>query len=138
MQEQERLNANARAVLEVLRATMAHPTALEVYEAVRRERPRIGLATVYRVLHQLVEQGRIKELGRDEARYDANIERHDHAICTECGRLLDISLDGWISNEALQAAARSSGIALDTHEIRIYGRCASCQERNRDEYRPGK
>lgn len=133
MQEQERLNANARAVLEALRATDAHPTAMEVYEAARRKRPRIGLATVYRVLHQLVEQGMVKELGRDEARYDANIERHDHAICTECGRLLDLSLDGWISREALLNAAQSSGIALDTHEIRIYGRCASCQERNRDE-----
>src|SRR5260370_37232972 len=74
------LNTNAHAVLDVLRASQNHPTALEVYESVRRARPRIGLATVYRILHQLTEQGLIKELeyGSECSRYDAHIRRHDH------------------------------------------------------------
>ena len=59
---EEILNTNARAVLDVLRASQNHPTAMDVYESVRRSRPRIGLATVYRILHQLTEQGLIKEL----------------------------------------------------------------------------
>jgi Fe2+ or Zn2+ uptake regulation protein len=59
---EEILNTNARAVLEVLRVSQKHPTAFDVYEAVRLTRHRIGLATVYRILHQLTEQGLIKEL----------------------------------------------------------------------------
>ena len=55
----ETMNANARAVLEAVRAGENHPTAQGVYEAVRSVRPQIGLATVYRILHQLAEQGLI-------------------------------------------------------------------------------
>ncbi len=124
---QEILNTNARAVLDVLQASTQHPTALDVYEAVRKTRPRIGLATVYRILHQLTEQGLIKELGGNEcSRYDARTSRHDHAICTECGALLDIPVDIGVSDEALQAAARAAGIELGSHEVRLYGRCSAC------------
>jgi Fe2+ or Zn2+ uptake regulation protein len=84
---------------------------------------------VYRVLHQLTELGQIKELGRDaeSCRYDAHTERHDHAICTECGTLLDIPLDVRVSSEALQMAAQAADIVLSSHEVRIYGLCAACQ-----------
>jgi Fe2+ or Zn2+ uptake regulation protein len=125
----ETLNSNARAVLNIVREAENHPTALEVYERVRKVRPRMGLATVYRVLHQLTELGIIKELGRDAegCRYDAHTERHDHAICTECGALLDIPVDVRVSGEALRAAAQMVGIAFGSHEVRIYGLCAACQ-----------
>jgi Fe2+ or Zn2+ uptake regulation protein len=124
----ETMNANARAVLDMLRAGESHPTALEVYEAVRRVRPRIGLATVYRILHQLAEQGLIRELGQDsECRYDARTNRHDHAICTVCGALLDVPVEIRLPAAALQAAAQAAGITLGTHEVRIYGACRSCQ-----------
>ena len=124
------LNVNARAVLDVLQATDQHPTALEIYEAVRRVRPRIGLATVYRILHQLTEQGLIKAIGREsECRYDARIQRHDHAICTECGALLDIPINIVLPDETLRLAAQAAGVALDSHEVRIYGRCLSCQRK---------
>ena len=125
----ETLNTNARAILNIVQRAENHPTALEVYERVRSVRPRIGLATVYRVLHQLTELGIIKELGRDSegCRYDAHTERHDHAICTNCGALLDIPVDVRVPNEALQAAAQTVGLAFDSHEVRIYGLCAACQ-----------
>lgn len=129
---QDTLHTNARAVLDMLRAAKNHPTALEVYEVVRRTRPRIGLATVYRILHQLTQQGLIKELGhRDDCmRYDAQTQRHDHAVCTECGGLLDIPMDIGVPGELLQAAAEVAGIELDTYELRIYGRCSACRRSN--------
>jgi Fur family peroxide stress response transcriptional regulator len=128
------LNTNARAVLNVLQSSQNHPTTLDVYETVRRVRPRIGLATVYRILHQLTEQGLIKELeyGSGCSRYDACTHRHDHAICTECGALLNVPVDIQLSNEALQAAARSTGFELGSHEVRIYGRCTTCQTRRNE------
>jgi Fur family peroxide stress response transcriptional regulator len=130
--ENTTLNANAQAVLTVLQATDRHPTALEVYEAVRRIRPHIGLATVYRILHQLTEQGLINALGRDnECRYDARIQRHDHAVCTVCGALLDIPVSVELSSAALEKAAQVVGIELDSHEVRIYGRCKACREQNK-------
>ena len=122
------LHANAQAVLDVLRETDTHPTAQEIYETVRYVRPQIGLATVYRILHQLTEQGLIKELGDSEARYDAHTARHDHAVCTQCGALLDIPMNIVITNDVLQQAAQAAGVELASHELRIYGRCKACQE----------
>src|SRR5258708_39274124 len=101
------LNANARAVLEALRASASHPTAQEVYDEVRLARPRIGLATVYRILRQLAEQGTIKVwgYGSESARYDAHTERHDHAFCTVCGALVDLPVEIALPDGTLEAAA---------------------------------
>ncbi len=127
----EVLNTNAQAVLEAVRSTNNHPTALEVYEIVKQQRPRIGLASIYRILHTLVEQEYIRELalGDESCRYDSRTSRHDHALCRSCGKLLDIPTELVFSLPALQNAAQTVGIALESHEVRLYGRCKSCQER---------
>jgi Fur family transcriptional regulator, peroxide stress response regulator len=124
----EALNENARAVLDVVRASHTHPTVAQVYEAVRDKRPRIGIASVYRILHNLVEQGYVKELRHtdESCRYDAHVERHDHAICTVCGALLDIPIEVKLPQNALQAAAEAAGIELSSHELRLYGLCPQC------------
>lgn len=127
----ETLTSNARAVLDVVRATREHPTAIEIYEAVKLRRPHIGLASVYRILHQLVEQGHIKEIGRSEesCRYDGQTSRHDHAVCTECGKLLDLPMEVTLAPELLQQTAQAAGIELGSYEVRLYGRCTACQQK---------
>lgn len=125
-----RLNVNAQAVLDAVCSTTQHPTALEIYELVKQKRPGIGIASVYRILHQLVARGHLRELrfGDESSRYDANTARHDHAICHACGLLLDIPIDLMLPMQSLKEAAGMVGITLDTHEVRLYGLCASCQQ----------
>ncbi|SRR6266487_64767 len=125
------LTSNTQAILEIVRAADNHPTAQEIYDAVRRTRPHIGLASVYRILRVLVEQGEIKEIGVGEEgrRYDGHLARHDHAVCTDCGALIDLPTEIVLSQEHLQVAARTAGIELESHEVRLYGRCANCQAR---------
>lgn len=129
----EKLNSNAQAVLEIVRSANSHPTAQEIYESVRGVRPRIGIATVYRILRQLAERGYINEIGpREEgSRYDGNTSRHDHAVCIICGALLDVPVEVAVQPEVLEAAARATGMVLSSHEVRLYGLCPSCQERNK-------
>jgi Fur family peroxide stress response transcriptional regulator len=123
-----RLNSNAQAVLETAQAAHNHPTAQEIYEAVKRLRPNIGLASVYRILHHLVEQGYIKEVGRSDdcTGYDGRVSRHDHAVCTNCGALLDVPVDVIVPSEVLEQAAYATGIELGSYEVRLYGLCTSC------------
>src|SRR5260370_24622208 len=126
----EALSENAPAILDIVRASRSHPTAAEVYEAVRQKRPRIGIASVYRILHNLVEQGHVKELWHadESCHYDAHVERHDHAICTVCGALLDVPIEVKVPQDVLQAAAEAAGIELNSHELRLYGRCPLCNK----------
>lgn len=132
MKLKSKLNSNAQAVLDTVHAVQNHPTALEIYEAVKRLRPNMGLASVYRILHHLVEQGYIKEVGRSEEcnRYDGNVSRHDHAICTNCGALLDIPVDVAVPSEVLEQAAHAAGIELGSYEVRLFGLCPSCSMQN--------
>ncbi|SRR5205809_1074368 len=125
------LNTNAQAVLDVVKGANSHPTASDVYEAVRKTRPRIGLASVYRILHMLVEQGRIKEIRHNDenCRYDARTDRHDHAVCTACGRLTDVPVEISVPQDILESAAKASGIVFNSYELRLSGLCLACSQK---------
>src|SRR5438874_13676562 len=86
-----RLTRPRRLILDVVRATDAHPTAALVYRRVRRRLPRVSLATVYRNLRVLAAEGVLAE--RADAgglRFDGNAEPHDHFTCVACGRIHDV------------------------------------------------
>ena len=70
-----------------------HPTADEVYHAVRPEVPSISLATVYKGLEALVASGLVTKLAADDgsARYDARSEHHYHLRCLRSGAVQDLS-----------------------------------------------
>jgi Fe2+ or Zn2+ uptake regulation protein len=123
-----RLTPQRAAVLEVLRAARDHPTAAEVYERVRAVAPGIGSATVYRALALLVSSGRALELSLGDgaaARYDANTDRHDHAVCDGCGLAIDI--DQPIPDGVVTEIARRSGFAITGYDLQFRGLCPSCQ-----------
>jgi len=125
------LNTNAQAVLDVVKGAHNHPTAAGIYEAVRQKRPRMGLASVYRILHMLVERGWIKEIWYNDetCRYDGHVERHDHAICTHCGNLIDLPSMVSLPADTLRSAAQSAGITLNSYELRLYGVCLACSQK---------
>src|SRR2546428_12786327 len=86
-----RLTRPRRLILDVVRATDVHPTAVFVYQRVRRRLPRVSLATVYRNLRMLAAEGFLAE--RTDAgglRFDGNTGLHDHFTCLACGRLYDV------------------------------------------------
>ena len=109
-----RLTPQRRAVLDVLRACTDHPTAADVLERVRRHHPGIGAATVYRSLALLVDSGEALELSLGDgasARYDGNTSHHDHVVCVDCGRAVDIP-------RTTTAPAADMPPAGETHRLR--------------------
>ena len=107
-QEESGLTRQRQAVLQEIRAREDHPTAGEVFEGARKRLPSISFATVYNSLRYLKEAGLIHEIrfGDGASRYDRETERHDHAICTCCGKLVDFDLPGTVA--LTRAAARAS------------------------------
>src|SRR5262249_55921653 len=81
-------------VFNALQGDHTHPFAHEIYRRVHKKLPRISLATVYRNLHSLVEEGKIRTLllGGQVARYDPETSEHDHFLCERCGRVSDLFL----------------------------------------------
>ena len=82
------------AVYDILIQAAHHPTAEDVYQAVRSSIPRISLATVYKSLEALVAIGVATKLtagiGATRARYDARRDLHYHFRCLRTGTVRDL------------------------------------------------
>ena len=122
-----RMTPQRVVLLRALSETRTHPTADELYRAVRRELPTVSPATVYRNLQEMVHAGLISMLERagGPVRYDAVADDHHHFICTRCGGVTDVYLKA--VDYALDKA-RSKGIPgrVDRAEIQLHGVCARC------------
>jgi len=126
----QRLTPQRRAVLEAVRRAPIHPDACWVYDQVRRRLPNISLGTVYRSLAVLEEAGLIQELsqGGGPTRYDGNVEAHQHVVCSQCGRVVDVDVGEL--GELRRVVARSAGFAEVVGErLEFYGRCSECANR---------
>ena len=82
------------AVYDQLSRELCHPTAEDVFHAVRLTIPKISLATVYKALEALVDIGAATKLtaadGTGSARYDARSEAHYHFRCLRTGIVYDL------------------------------------------------
>ena len=121
------LTRQRQVVLEVIQASEKHLTASEVYEAARKLLPTISYATVYNSLRYLKDSGHLREitLGRGACRYDRETARHDHAICTSCGKLVDFDLPE--TPELIRAAARRSKFKPQSIHLTLLGICPECR-----------
>lgn len=110
---------------------MAHPTAAEVYDEIRKDYPQISLGTVYRNLGQMADAGDILRVSFPDApdRFDPNAHEHYHVACSRCGRIFDT--DQTISPELIaqldRAVEACTGVKVDSHAILFSGICAACQ-----------
>ncbi len=103
-----------------------HPTADIVYQNVRKQDPNISLGTVYRNLTLLSDIGEIKRLrlGDGVDHFDADISPHYHFICSECGSVSDLEMDG-IEDITKIAGAHFKG-HITGHMTYFYGTCEHC------------
>ena len=116
-----------QAVLQVIRDAEGHLTANEVFDRARGHLPGISFATVYNSLRYLKQEGLIGEVrfGTDATRFDRRLSRHDHAICNDCGKLIDIDLP--ISEDLLKKGERLSKFKAESIEVVLRGRCPECR-----------
>ena len=102
-----------------------HPTADALYTSIREQFPNISLGTVYRNLALLSELGEIKKLttGDGADHFDGNVSPHQHVICKECHRILDLELNNL--DYMKQASSQFDG-EIDSCTSYFYGTCADC------------
>jgi Fe2+ or Zn2+ uptake regulation protein len=122
----QRYTEQRAAVFRHLCATIAHPTADEVFTAVRVELPEISLATVYKALETLVGCGLAVKLtyGDGSARYDGRTDPHPHARCTRCGSVRD--LPGRLDARTLGGLGVLDGFEIQGYRFEVVGICAAC------------
>lgn len=121
------LTRQREVVLRVIRDAKSHLTANEVFTAAKDLLPSISFATVYNSLRYLKDAGHIAEIkfGDGASRFDRMTHRHDHAICTACGKLVDIEME--IPDEIVKRAAKYSKFKPESLEFTLRGKCPDCK-----------
>ena len=125
---EHKLTPQREAVFQVILEREDHPTASDIFEAARQRLPGISYATVYNSLRYLKEAGLVLEInfGDSASRYDRETERHDHAICVDCGKLVDFDLPE--AAKLIQAAARKSHFKAQSIHLTLRGQCPDCRD----------
>jgi Fe2+ or Zn2+ uptake regulation protein len=124
-----RLTRQRKAILEVLSGTSMHLTAEEVCVLVRAKCPGTNLATVYRNLGLMADEGLVGKvnLGEGRSRFEANADHHHHLVCLACGRVEEMEECPVRLDETAFARSR---FRLVRHRFEAFGYCADCSGGN--------
>lgn len=132
-----RWTLSREAIIDVLSSTKDHMSAEEVYNAVQKSNPSIGLATVYRTLELLAGMDIIIkfDFGDKRARYElaesfSSKDHHQHLVCNNCGRIVEYTEFIGDEVELLKTEKelyKKYNFKIDNHMIQFHGLCKSCQ-----------
>jgi Fur family peroxide stress response transcriptional regulator len=126
------LTVQRQVILEALAERDDHPTADQIFEAVRDRLPSLSRTTVYRVLDTLVRVGLAAKTCHPgtSVRFDPRTNRHHHLICQLCERVIDLQ------SPALDALSmpktRLEGFEISDYSIYFRGLCRECRSRQGD------
>jgi Fe2+ or Zn2+ uptake regulation protein len=120
------LTVQRRAVLEALEEARGHPSAEEVYLAVKKKNPRVALGTVYGALAVLEEIGIIdsKHWAESPARYDLNVAPHVDIRCVRCGQVSEV--EGVDLGELESRIHGATDYQVTKTEMVLEGLCPTC------------
>jgi len=120
----ERKTRQHQAIYDVIVAAHRPLLAQEVLVLASQEVPQLSLATVYRNLKFLQEEGNIQAvvLPGQNPRYELTSHSHHHHFqCRQCERVFDLeACPGNLDRLA------PTGFLVEDHEIILYGRCGDC------------
>jgi len=115
--------------MEIFRALVGsqeHPDAEAVHRRVRKRVPSISRDTVYRTLSALESAGFIRrtEVLEGPARFDANMDRHHHFICTACGAIKDFYSEA-LDCLPIPKSLKTFG-SIESAQVQVRGLCSTC------------
>lgn len=81
-------------ILRYLDGHRTHPTADQIYIALKKKNPSLSKTTVYNSLETLKDHGLVVTLTicGHEKHYDLRTETHHHFFCKKCKKIIDIDL----------------------------------------------
>ena len=122
-----RNTAQRQAIAQRLEELSSFVSAQQLHDDLAKSGSRIGLATVYRTLQVLLDEGEVDVLRTDsELLYRScdSTEHHHHLVCRICGRTVEVAgpqIEAW----ARQIAAEADFMDVE-HTLELMGTCSTC------------
>jgi Fur family ferric uptake transcriptional regulator len=118
----------AQALAGALDSMPGFCSAQEIHAELRRRGENVGLATVYRHLQALCEQGSVDAIrdasGETLYRQCETSVHHHHLTCRNCGRSVEV--EGWAVEQWAERVAKEAGFAEVDHTVELFGLCPLC------------
>ena len=124
-----RSSAPRTAVVTALAELGCSVTAREIGDLLLDRGDRVGVASIYRALELLEQQGLVQrfDVGGSAARYEPALpsgEHHHHIVCERCGEVVAFEDD--YLERAINRLARRVDFAIDGHDVTLRGECPAC------------
>lgn len=120
-----RLTQPRQDVAGLVRSRAGHFTAAELLADARRQRLRLGRATLFRALDLFTEVGALERLDLPSGEHAyvacAPEQHHHHVVCRACGRSVEVADSGLQS--VVTDIARRTGYQIETHRLELFGLC---------------
>lgn len=116
-------------MIELLGRQQCCLTAQEIFDQLRSEGRRVGIASVYRALEQLSRDGFVQrvDVGSGTSRFEpihTGGEHHHHLVCDDCGRVEAFADDEL--ERALHNLGGQTGYTIAGHDVVLCGLCDRC------------
>ena len=114
------------AIFNYLNGNKSHPSADDIFNAVKKDFPTMSFATVYNTMDALKSKGAVRELTIESGkkRYDPDCSQHHHLICVNCKSVIDIFKEFKLS----LSSNITDGFDIKGTHIEFYGLCKSCKK----------
>ncbi len=122
-----RMTSHRLALLRMIAVSEGHPTPAKLYEQLKVQFPTVSLATIYKTLNFLKEEGEVLEIDlHGDSRYDGfKPYPHPHLICTRCDRIIDG--DDLTELQNIDQHIREKyGFQVTRQQQVFYGICPDC------------
>lgn len=122
------MTSNGRIILDIINESNDHLTAEDIFMELRKRSVKMVLATVYNNLNTLCREGLVRRIaieGQPE-RFD-RVKRHDHLVCSECGKISDICLDDY--TEKFQ---KDLHFHIESYDLKVFYLCDECRKKEEE------
>ncbi|WP_456391499.1 Fur family transcriptional regulator [Nitratifractor sp.] len=130
-EKQLKFTRQRELVLKALYHNEGHFSPEEIHRLIQAESPelKVGIATVYRTLALLEEEGLAESIsfGKAGKRYEIGMKKHhDHLICIQCGKIIEFVDE--VIEERQEAVGERFEFTITDHTMKILGICKECRE----------
>ena len=123
-----RITPQREMIIEAIAHQGNHVNADELFALIQERTHAVNIATVYRTLELLVEQGLASRIDLGEGRVIYATYQHGshiHLVCRQCGQVFDADQE-MLSAFNLQLQSNYQ-FAADLQHISVLGLCSDCQ-----------
>jgi len=115
-------------IKQVMKSLSMFDNPVDITQIQNKIEKKIHLATVYRIFEKLEKAMIINRLQFNEQKslYELNKAPHDHFICNNCNRVIDIFIDKNELRSAESSIGKRYKVKIQTSSINFIGKCKKC------------